>query len=54
MPLETVALAKLAFSARKPYPGWIASAPVFSAVAIIVSILTGQKKLRRFTIGQRE
>jgi hypothetical protein len=30
---------KLAFSAKKPYPGWIASEFVISAAAIILGIL---------------
>jgi hypothetical protein len=30
-------LAKSAFSLKKPYPGWIASAPVCLATSIILS-----------------
>src|SRR5205809_2360852 len=38
-PLASVVLAKLAFSERKPYPGWMASAPVALAAARIASAL---------------
>ena len=31
--------AKCAFSERKPYPGWMASAPVISAAAMICGML---------------
>ncbi len=33
--LSTHARANSAFSARKPYPGWMASAPVFFAAAMM-------------------
>ena len=34
-PASSTARANVAFSARKPYPGWTASAPAFSAVSTI-------------------
>ena len=34
-PLSLAIWAKRAFSARKPYPGWMASAPVISAAAMM-------------------
>ena len=36
-PAFSQASANSAFSARNPYPGWIASAPAFSAVSRILS-----------------
>ena len=36
-PASVTAAAKSAFSERKPYPGWIASAPVLRAAAMIRS-----------------
>src|SRR5208283_5015981 len=38
-PASAQALAKRAFSERKPYPGWIASAPLRRATSRILSIL---------------
>ena len=35
MPASRQAVAKSAFSARKPYPGWIASAPTRRAASMI-------------------
>ena len=37
MPASSQARAKAAFSARKPYPGWIASAPDCCATSRIFS-----------------
>ena len=39
MPASAQAWAKAAFSARKPYPGWIASAPERAATSRIFSTL---------------
>jgi len=38
MPFSAHILENLAFSDKKPYPGWIASALVISAAAIILVI----------------
>ena len=38
-PAPIVASAKSAFSERKPYPGWIASALTFFAISIIFLLL---------------
>jgi hypothetical protein len=38
MPAASTARASSAFSERNPYPGWIASAPVFFAASITFSM----------------
>jgi hypothetical protein len=38
IPASMTAWAKSAFSARNPYPGWIASAPLREAMSTILSI----------------
>ena len=39
VPVSSSALAKAAFSARKPYPGWTAWRPDFSITSRILSML---------------
>jgi hypothetical protein len=38
IPADSHAAAKSGFSARNPYPGWIASAPQLRAVSMILSM----------------
>src|SRR5216110_3568273 len=45
MPDDATFSANSAFSARKPYPGWIASAPVISAAAMMRGIFRYESRL---------